>query len=171
VGQGAGASEKSDFELVEIDSNHLKATALDMVFMVWRRETLTAPFRRGVSLVADLAQKARGSVGVCQIVEPDAVPPDAEARRAFLELLQLADVTHSSVIHDGTGFKAASVRAIVNLQTLLSKPKFPHLVFSTVKEAATWHVTMQRKVGRDVSVARLESVVRELRALHRARFP
>ena len=165
------AEQKSDFNLLEIDVNHLTATAFDTVIMIWRRETTAGPFRRGMGIATDLAKKTGAKVGVCQVVEPDAVPPNSETRGAFMELLQLEEVTHSSVIHDGAGFKAASVRAIVNLQILMARPKFPHLVFSTVKEAAVWQVGMQAKLGREVSASRMEFVVRELRSLHRERFP
>jgi hypothetical protein len=163
--------QQRDFELVEIDSDHLKATACNMLFMIWRRESLAEPFRRSVALVEQLAKKSKSQIGVCQLVEPEAIAPDAAGRAAFTEILQLDSIAHSSVTHDGTGFKAASVRAIVNLQILLGKPKFPHRIFSTVAEATTWHAEMQTKLGRTDSAARLAFVVKELRALHRERYP
>jgi hypothetical protein len=77
---------QSDFELVEIDPDHLKASAFNMLFMIWRRESLAEPFRRSVALVEQLAKKSKSQIGVCQLVEPEAIAPDAAARAAFTEI-------------------------------------------------------------------------------------
>lgn len=39
------------YQLVELDEDHANAHAFNMLFMVWRRRPLEAPFRRGVRLV------------------------------------------------------------------------------------------------------------------------
>ncbi len=161
----------SKFQLLESDLHHLKAAAGNFLFMIWRRETQAAAFTRGVGLARELGKRQGAKIGVCQVVELEAVPPDAEARRAFQQLLELDCVAHSSVIHDGTGFKAASVRAIVNLQILLTKPKFPHRVFGSVQEAAAFHAASEAPLGRKLEQEDFGHWVAELRALHRARFP
>src|SRR3990170_4688527 len=44
---------------------------------------------------------------------PDALPPTAGARKLIAELQSLPSVKHYSVTHEGAGFKAASIRAVV----------------------------------------------------------
>src|SRR5262245_49096928 len=105
-------NERERFKLVEIDEDHVKAVAGNMLFMVWRRRTLSAVYRRGMDLATEVAGRFPQGVGVCHVVEVDAVPPDADTRRAFVDFLKMSHVKHFSVTHDGVGFKAASVRAI-----------------------------------------------------------
>lgn len=139
--------------------------------MVWRRRTTAAAFSRGLVLGRSLSAEVNGKIGCCQVIEVDAIPPDTEARKAFVEFLKLPFIASSVVIHDGSGFKAASVRAIVNLQILVSKPKFPHGLFSSVKQAAMTLAAETSALAPDRSAATLEALISELRALHRSRFP
>ena len=139
--------------------------------MIWRRRTTLEAFTRGTLLARQLAQQLQSKLVVCQVIDVDAVPPDAETRLAFAEFLRLDCIAHSVVIHDGVGFKAASVRAIVNLQLLLAKPRFPHALYSTVKQAAAALAGAQGALGRTDTSAAIEARISQLRALHRERFP
>ena len=159
------------FNLVEIDEDCLQATALNILFLIWRRRTTLEAFSRGIHLARRYAEQTRSKIGVCQVIEVDAVPPEADARSAFGGFLKLDVIAHSVVIHDGTGFKAASVRAIVNLQLLVSKPRFPHALFSTPEQAAASLASGQAALGRSDTPASIEALILRLRTLHRERFP
>lgn len=167
----ARASSDVSFDLSEIDEDHLHATAFGTLFMIWRRRTTVEAFTRGMVLARRYSEQLRSKIGCCQVVEVDAIPPDADARKAFGEWLQLDFVARSVVIYDGTGFKAASVRAIVNLQLLLSKPLFPHALYNNVPQAAASLASEQVVLARGGTAATLDALVGELRALHRSRFP
>lgn len=159
------------FALSEIDEDCVQATAFGVVFMIWRRRTTAEAFNRGVVLARRYSEQLRSKIGCCQVVEVDAVPPDMEARKAFGEWLNVDFVARSVVIHDGNGFKAASVRAIVNLQLLVAKPRFPHALFHNASMAVASLASDPGTLARGGSAPVLDSVLSELRALHRARFP
>jgi hypothetical protein len=159
------------FLLVASDSDHLKAVAFNMLFMVWRRRTVSVAFRHGMELVRELIARYPRGVGVCQIVEVDAIPPDSETRAAFVECMKMEGIKHFSLTHDGVGFKAAAVRAITAGVHALARPKFKLAVFSSVAEAAHWHAIAQAELGRRETAAEIEEIVRDLRELHRNRFP
>jgi hypothetical protein len=161
----------SSLNVVELDEDHAKAVEFNMLFIVWRRRTMSAPYRRGMHIVRGLAARFPEGVGVCQVVEVDAVPPDSDARTAFVEFLRLAALKHYSVTHDGVGFKAASVRAIVASGHALARPTCKHSVHSSMASAAGWHAAAQAVLGRHESAMQIENIVRALRAVHRDRYP
>ncbi|MGA7119724.1 MAG: hypothetical protein WBY94_06480 [Polyangiaceae bacterium] len=159
------------FRLAELDEDHVKAIAFNMLFVVWRKRTLAAVYRRSMAIASELSAQFPEGVGVCQIVEVDTTPPDSDARRAFVEFMKVDTVRHFSVIHDGTGFKAASVRAIMSSVHMLGRPKFKMAVHSSVPAAAAWHAVEQVAIGRRETPELIERVVRGLRQLHRDRYP
>lgn len=159
------------YELVEIDEDHVKATAFNMLFMIWRRRTTSEAYDRALVLARALATKFPGGIGVCQVVEVDAVPPDSDARKKFVDFLRLKGLKHYSVTHEGTGFKAASVRAIVAGGHALSRASCEHSVHAKLASAASWHEMHQRELGRAETADEIERVAQALRKLHRDRFP
>jgi hypothetical protein len=159
------------FQTVELDEDHIKGLAWNILFMVWRRRTLPESYRRGIQLLSDHTRLHPKGVGVCQVVEVDAVPPDREAREVFPDLFRVPGVQHSSVIHDGAGFKAASVRAIMTGVVAIARAASKVSIFSSVSDAAQWHVELQRPLGAKFTAKELTEVVAALRALHRERFP
>ncbi len=159
------------FRLVDVDEDHAKAVAFNMLFLVWRRRTLGPAYRRGMTLVRDLSARFPEGVGVCQLVEVNASPPDSDTRRAFVEFMKIDGVKHFSVLHDGTGFKAASVRAVMSSVHMLARPKFKFAVHNSVLAAAAWHAAAQAELGRRETPEIIERVIRGLRELHRDRYP
>jgi hypothetical protein len=162
---------KKEFDLIDIDEDHAKATAFNMLFVIWRRETRAAAYRRSVEIARRLSDSFPEGIGVLQTVEPDTSPPDAEARKAFIELFHVDGIRHFSVTHEGTGFKAASVRAIMSSVVSLARPRFEHVVLKSVTEAAQWHALEQRKLGRHEMGPMIERIVRSVQRLHDDQFP
>ena len=165
------AQAEISYRVVEHDHDHAKAIAFNMLFMVWRRRTLTTPYRRGMQLVRELYARFPEGVGVCQVVEVDAVPPDSEVRRAFIEFFKVDGLKHFSVTHDGVGFKAASVRAITSGVHALARPNCKHSVHSSVGDAAAWHEKYQAELGRREKAAEIAKWVWDLRDFHRQQYP
>lgn len=160
-----------EFDIAAIDEDHVKGVAFNIVFMVWRRRTLAEPYRAGARLVAQLGAKFPEGVGVMQVVEVDAVPPDSDARKVFVEFLKQEIIKHYSVTHEGTGFKAASVRAIVSGVQTLARPTFEHSVHSSVAAAARWAAAQNKRIGRNDDPAAIERVFQALRKIHVERYP
>jgi hypothetical protein len=157
--------------LVESDYDHVKASAFNMVFMVWRRRTMAEAYRRAFHLVRELATEHPEGIGVCQVVEVDAIPPDSEARKAFADFMKLKALKHYSVTHDGVGFKAAAVRTIVMGVNNLARPVCKHAVFSNLTEACGWHALEQMGLGRHETPDQIGEIVRAMRSFHRERYP
>jgi hypothetical protein len=157
--------------LIESDFDHVKGTAFNMLFMVWRRRTLSEAYRRGLKVARELATKFPEGIGVCQVVEVDAIPPDSEARSVFVEFMKLPGLKHYSVTHDGVGFKAAAVRAIIMSVNSLARPRCKHEVHSTVSAAAAWHTVMQAELGRHETPEDIAQIINALRAFHRDTYP
>lgn len=150
--------------VLEVDQDHLKGTAWNMLFMIWHKRTTAFAMDRARDLVGDLSRTHPGGIGVLQVVEVGAIPPDAAARQAIGRFLSAGEghVRHSSVIHEGAGFGAAGVRAVMAGIYMLQRPKFPHVVFASVAGAARWHAEHQRELGLHTEGAHIEGVVRAL---------
>ena len=161
----------TSFRLLEVDEDHAKATAFNMLFTLWCKETQVSAYIRMSNALKKLAVAFPRSVGVLQTVEKDAQPPNAAARTAFNEFLKLAStcVAHYSTLHEATGFKAAAVRAVVSSVYLVARPTFEHAVFSTLSESAAWHAQRQRLLGRDETPEQIAGVVRKLREAYATR--
>lgn len=91
--------------------------------------------------VAGQAYDASGKpIALVQIVPGSALAPDGQARTALARMLANLHgrVSHSAIVHEGEGFRAAMIRSIVTGVVALSNPGFPHRVFSTLAESVTW---------------------------------
>jgi hypothetical protein len=161
----------NELENVTVDVDHIKGTAFNIAFMVWRRRTLVGPYCEGIALAQRLALKFPGGIGVMHVVETEASPPDGETRRAFTEFMKQPAIKHFSVTHEGTGFKAASVRAIVSGVHALARPGFEHAVHSSVADAARWAADHNRQLGRRDDSQSIERVMQTLRRTHLEKFP
>jgi hypothetical protein len=153
-----------------MDVNHAKGRAFNMLFMLWRYETTLVAYRQAVDLAKQMAVAFPEGIGTSHLVEVDAVPPSAETRAVFVEYLRLPGLRHYSVTHEGTGFKAAGIRAIVVAQHTLSRTKCEHAVFSSIAGAAQWHEAEQRKLKRLESAEQIAECLHTLRVAQRLKF-
>jgi hypothetical protein len=162
---------RRQFEVLDLDEDHAKGIAFNMLFMVWRRRTLATAYTRGMQIVRELGAAYPEGIGVLQTVEVDAIPPDAQARGAFVEFFHLKEIKHYSVTHEGSGFKAASVRAIAAAAHAMARPKCAHSVHSTVASAAQWHERQQVLLARREPAAQIELIAQTLRQMHWDKYP
>jgi hypothetical protein len=159
LGKLTDSQPRSEFKLVEIDEDHAAGSAFNMVFVVWQLRTTRLAYRRYRELAVKLAGRHPEGIGSLQLLGREITPPDAAARREFLEFLHLDLVKHSSVVYEEKGFKAASIRAVVMSANALARPKFPHSVHSRLSEAARWHAEAQVALGRRETAADIERAV------------
>lgn len=92
------------------------------------------------AILAAQASSPSRKVWLLQIVTPEAIVPDAHSRRALAGMLYSVDgiVSHSAVIHIGSGFRASIVRSIVTGLNVLGRQQFPHCVFPSAEEGVAW---------------------------------
>lgn len=158
-------------DVVEIDQDHVVATASNMLFLLWCLHTQAGAYRRAIRVASQLADRFREGVGACHYLEVTVIPPGSETRRAFVDFLRLPGLKHFSVTHEGAGFKAASVRAVVAGVHALGRPTCEHTVHKSITEAAEWHATQQAKIGRRDSADVIAKTIQTLRTLHKERYP
>ena len=157
-------------EVLEMDRDHATGKAFNMMFMLWRYETTFVAYKRAIELAKELVTLCPQGIGTAHIVEVDAVPPSSETRAAFVEYLRLPGLRHYSVTHEGTGFKAAGVRAIVAAQQALARPRCEHAIFGDIPAAARWHEAQQRQINRNENASKIAECLNGLRAAHRKAF-
>jgi hypothetical protein len=153
-------------EIIARDDHHVTAAWLNMVFAYWHKETQQASFRRVCSKLAELAASYNEGVGVCQIVGLRATPPDSETRAEITRLIKDGvdlHLKHYSLVYEGTGFKAASVRSIISASQMMARSKTKVAVFSTIAAAADWHARRQQAIGRNEPARRIKVIMLWLR--------
>jgi hypothetical protein len=158
-------------EVLAMDRDHAKGVAFNMLLMTWRFHTHATVVRPCFEILDRLAELHPEGVGVCHIVAADALPPTAGARKLIAELQSLPVVKHYSVTHEGAGFKAASIRAVVAGIHTLSRASCEHSVHSSFARAAEWHARRQAALGRSETAAQINAAFETLRARHQQQYP
>lgn len=156
-------------ERFALDEHHIAAAAFNMVFVYWAKETQLAAFKRVCDTLARLAIAHPEGVGVCQVVGLQAIPPGSDVRTEMTRLMTEragGRLMHYSIVHEGNGFKAASVRAIVSASHMLARSKANLAVFSSVGDAAAWHAAQQQVLKRKESAALITGIIRDLQDEH-----
>lgn len=108
------------------------------------------------------AQRAPNElVRLIQVVPQTALSPDARIRSEVARMLRGLQgiVSHSAIVFEGHGFRAAMVRSVVTSITSLSNPGFPHRVFAKLPQAAAWMCDGSASLG----ARQLEEVVQHVR--------
>lgn len=141
-----------------------------VVVAFWRHHTRL----EDVEELARAVRRAQGSrkepVLLVQVVPQCAATPDGRVRDALARMLRglRGAVSHSVVLYEGEGFRAAMIRSIVTSVQSLSSPGFPHRVFGKLPEAAAW----MSGGGTAPSARHIEAVVDRVRtAVARANPP
>jgi hypothetical protein len=153
-------------QIIDRDDHHVTVAWLNMVFAYWHKETKQAPFRRVCSKLAELAGSYKEGVGVCQMIGLQATPPDAGTRAEITQLIKDGvdgQLKHYSLVYEGTGFKAASIRAVISASQMMARSKTKVAVFSTIADAAEWQARRQNAIGRNEPVRRIEEIMLWLR--------
>jgi hypothetical protein len=127
--------------VLEVDRNHAVGSWGNLLIIVWRGVTHIVALERATEYLAALIAAHPEGIGLLQVAEMTAPPPDGAVRQGVARMLASGrgHVTSSSLVYSGTGFWMAAARAFVTGLTMLSRPGFPHEVFATVDEAAQWH--------------------------------
>lgn len=128
-------------ETVHVDDKHAVGVWRNDVLVIWRGETEARAVERLRGVLNRVAMQQGMKLGILQYVLPDApIPTSKEVREQLALMLQEArrTVACSAMVAPGTGFRIAAGRAMVTGLTMLVRPGFPHVVFSTLEEAAEW---------------------------------
>lgn len=163
--------ELRGLDIVACDADHAKGVAFNMLFMVWRYHTTASAYRQGIVTALNLIRHHPEGIGICQLIELEALPPDSQAREALVQMLRIPGIRHFTATYEGTGFKAAAVRAVLSSVHSLGRPKFAHSVHATLADAASWHAKQQAMLGRPETTALIERTALEVRRKQRESYP
>jgi hypothetical protein len=153
-----------------LDEHHIAVAAFNMAFVYWAKETQLASFQRVCETLTRLARVYPEGVGVCQVVGLQAIPPGSETRTEITRLMTEragGRLMHYSIVHEGSGFKAASVRAIVSASHMLARSKANLAVFSSLSDASAWHASQQQLLKRKESAQLISGIISDLQEEHR----
>jgi hypothetical protein len=164
VAQGA-------LDVIDCDGDHAKGIAFNMLFLVWRYRTTAAAYRRAIVAALALCRRYPEGIGICQFLDAEGLPPDAEARAAFVDMLRVVGIRHLSLTYEGSGFRGAAIRGVVLGAQALGRPRFDTSVHVSLTAAARWHAKHQAELGRPETAVQIERMSRELRQIQRERHP
>jgi hypothetical protein len=132
--------ERDSVVVLSSNADYTSARYQDLLLQIWHKQTTlagVAAFRHGVS---KLAAERREGLRVLVIVEPGASLPPRECRSEIAEVMvgHKRSIRAAGLAFEGTGFGAASIRAVVTGLNLLAQHPFPYRVFSSISEALAW---------------------------------
>lgn len=157
------ASETWNFVLE--DDDHVLASWQRIFAVVWRQRTTLEGAENLRRECSKFAARHAGGIGLLTIVAAEAPMPPSPVRHAVAEFLAEggAYIKCSSVLMEGTGFRAAAVRSVVTGLTMLARQTYPHRVCS-VPDAVTLLSQTLSATGRPaIDPAALHHAIDELR--------
>jgi hypothetical protein len=148
--------------LQEVTDDHTIMTWSNFVFANFKRETTLAAVRKIQSTYDTHANSFPSGVYMVTIVDEGAPMPAADVRQALSNFLAsgIGRTLMSAVIHEGAGFRAAAVRSVVTGLAMAARLPYPHKVFGTVADAASW---FSASASQSVNAAMVADVVAEAR--------
>lgn len=158
-------TQHNALSVVAVDENYAAAVWRNMLLVIWRQETQAAAVVSAANSLQNLMKDYPKGVGIMQVVEERAPPPDAQARAELAKMLStgVTSVKCSSVVHEGSGFRAAMVRGVVTAISLFTKPPYPHQVKERIAEAANWHAVLLKEPNPETYANELTAAVEQLR--------
>src|SRR5689334_22983112 len=127
-------------EIVSLGPDHAIAVWKVFLLQIWRTGTPLEAAHKVRAAAKQLAAKRLGALATVVVVEPAASMPDADARKEIAGMVddQAKRMVAAALVHEGRGFRAAAVRAVMTGMMSMARHPFPHEVVATVTEACTW---------------------------------
>lgn len=127
----------AELAFAKFDAHYVLGTWRNVAIAIWIDETTAAAALQAQYVLQRLSIAYPDGIGLLQIVGEDHPSFDAQARGALRELLRSGRdfIREAPVVYEGTGFPAASLRAVVTGLLANRGYGFPHRVYSSVNEA------------------------------------
>jgi hypothetical protein len=129
---------KSALAFVRFEPHCVLATWRNVAIAIWIEDMGVNYVKRAQLMVHQLASEWPEGVAFLQIIGEDHASIASDARVAINELLRSAReiIREAPVVYEGSGFRAAAIRAMVTGLFSQRSLGFPHRVYSSVDEAA-----------------------------------
>lgn len=156
----------------EVEEHFVLATHRNVGIAVWVDEMSVEAVLRAEDMLGELASAWPEGIAFVQVFGEESQRIEAPVRTALSSLLQRSHgIQEAPVVYEGTGFRAAAIRAIVTGLLATRSFGFPHRVYASIEEAAL-------AVGRALDKREPTKFARELceamarmRERHESAFP
>lgn len=131
-------ASRAALAFIRFEPHCVLATWRNVAIAIWIQDTGVDYVKRAQLMVHQLASQWPEGVAFLQIFGEDHASIESDARGALNELLRSAReiIREAPVVYEGSGFRAAAIRALVTSLFSQRSLGFPHRVYSSVDEAA-----------------------------------
>lgn len=160
--------------LIASDADAVLGRWNTLVVRIWRGPTTAEGLRAYEGEIERLGRAHGRGVAVLAVVEEGAPLPDAAARRGLAELItrHALSIRGYALVCEGSGFRAAAVRAVSLSIAMIIRPQLANDVFTDTAAAARWLAPrFHLASGRAPSPLEIEGAAAELRRLGAAGRP
>lgn len=156
-------------EVLYVGPDHVVALYSGVLFMVIQDDPRPDVLEHQQRWLRKLKADSPDGSGYIVVLRSDVPAPKESARTNIRRVLvEFGSVVNAgAIVVEGTGFVAATLRSVLSLINLASRPTYPLKVFSSVSEASYW---LPRQIGgkkRPVSPLDLIGVIEEVKAAYR----
>lgn len=126
--------------ILSSSADYTSARFQDLVLQFWHKDTTLQGVAALRAAVAKVTEESAEGLRILIIVEPSASMPSRESRSEIADFMThyRESIRSTALAFEGTGFRAASIRAVVTGLNLLAHHPFPYGVFASIPEALGW---------------------------------
>lgn len=156
-------------EILYVGPDHVVALHAGVLFMVIQDDPRPDVLDHQQRWLRKLKAEFPDGSGYVVVLRSDVPPPKDSARANIRRILvEFGTVVNAgAMVVEGSGFVAATLRSVLSLINLASRPTYPLKVFSSVSEACYW---LPRQIGggkRAISPLELIGVIEEVKGAYR----
>lgn len=173
VKRSGARAARTRVEFVALEANFVLATWQRVAIAVWISDAPVEAINDAQAMVEQLARSYPDGVAFFQVIGEENESMELPAREALKQLLRAGRgiIREAPVVYEGSGFRAAAVRAIVTGLLSARSYGFAHRVYSDLEEGAL-SVAHQFEKREPTRYAReLCEALAEVRDFHRKAFP
>lgn len=155
-------------EVLYVGPDHVVAMYSGVLFMVIQDDPRPDVLEHQQRWMRKLKADSPDGAGFIVVLRSD-VPAPKDSARANIRrvLVEFGTVVNAgAIVVEGTGFIAATLRSVLSLMNLASRPSYPLKVFGSLSEACYW---LPRQIGgkrRTVSPLELLGVIEEVKVAY-----
>jgi hypothetical protein len=153
------------WRLITRDPDYVLGTWQQIFAVIWRKETTLHGAIHLRNACTEFASRHPQGIGLLTIVEPNSPLPASDIRKSIADFLHDGSsfIKCSTVIFEGSGFRAAAVRSVVTGLTLMARQAYPHRVCSLVEASHLYGDVLSAATGQVVVAEQFRSTLAEFR--------
>jgi hypothetical protein len=152
------------------DAHCIAGTFRNLAIAIWHDDTQPQTVRILAQMLQRLSSQFAAGVGLMQVIGEHHPNLRSESRAELNRMLKAGTpyIRASSLVFEGQGFRAATIRGIAAGLVMLTRVPYPHKVFADLKTAIDFQVTHLPSSFR-ITAPDLAQALTTLRTRHRDR--